>query len=115
MKVLTLKYHLLNNPNMKIDVQAPFSVSEPMQNLIHEKVNKLGLFYERIQSARVYLKDDVQRFNHKDSRKVEIEVTVPGNTLYADDSAENFEKAIAGAAEKMRRQIRRYKQTNEGR
>lgn len=98
---------------MRIDVQAPFSVSEPLQNLIEEKVNKLGLFFDRIQSARVYLKDDVQRFNHKDSRKVEIELNVPGNTLYADDSAENFEKAIAGAAEKMRRQINKYKQQIE--
>jgi putative sigma-54 modulation protein len=99
---------------MRIDVQAPFSVSEPLQQLIEEKVNKLTVFFDRIQSARVFLKDDVNRFNHKDARKVEIEVNVPGTTLYADESAETFEKAIAGAADKLKRQIRELKkQINE--
>jgi putative sigma-54 modulation protein len=105
---------LQNSPNMRIDVQAPFSVSEPLQQLIEEKVNKLTIFFDRIQSARVFLKDDVNRFNHKDARKVEIEVNVPGATLYADESAETFEKAVAGAADKLKRQIRELKkQINE--
>ena len=94
---------------MRIDVQAPFSVSEPLQQLIEEKVNKLTLFFDRIQSARVFLKDDINRFNHKDARRVEIEVNVPGSTLYADDAAETFEKAIAGASDKMKRQVRELK------
>ncbi|MFM8450074.1 MAG: ribosome hibernation-promoting factor, HPF/YfiA family [Haliscomenobacter sp.] len=98
---------------MKIDVQAPFSVSEPMQQLIEDKLGKLQLFFERIQDATVFLKDDVQRFHHKESRKVEIELSIPGNTLFAEDSAESFEKALSGAAEKMRRQLEKYKNQQE--
>lgn len=94
---------------MKIDVQAPFQVSEPMQLLIEERINKLQTFFERIQSATVFLKDDIQRFNHKDNRTAEIFLEVPGERLFAQDSADTFEKAISGAAEKMRRQIRKYK------
>lgn len=98
---------------MKIDVQAPFSVSEPMQELIEDKVGKLQLFFERIQDATVFLKDDVQRFHHKESRKVEIELNIPGNKLFAEDAAESFEKALAGAAEKLRRQLEKQKSQME--
>lgn len=94
---------------MKIDVHAPFSVSEPLQELIEEKVGKLQLFFERIQSANVFMKDEVQRIHHKDSRKVELELALPGVVLFADDSAESFEKALSGAVEKMRRQLEKQK------
>ena len=41
---------------MKIDVQAPFSVSEPMQELIEEKVGKLQLFLKTMSSAFIIKK-----------------------------------------------------------
>ncbi len=94
---------------MRIDVQAPYSISEPLQELIDEKIKKLLVFYDRIQSAKVYLRDDINRPNHKENRKVEIELSVPGNVLYSDAAAESFEKAVSDAAEKMRRQIRKLK------
>ena len=94
---------------MRIDVQAPYSISEPLQELIEEKIKKLLVFYDRIQSAKVFLRDEIHRTNHKETRKVEIELALPGSTLYADAAAENFEKAVSNAAEKMRRQIRKLK------
>jgi len=94
---------------MKIDVQAPFSVSQPMQDLIEEKVNKLLVQFERISLATVFLKDDIQRHHHKEARKVEIEIEVPGATLFAAEAAETFEKALVGATEKMKRQVGKYK------
>ena len=94
---------------MRLQLEAPFQVSEPMQNLIQEKVDKLYTFFNRITSAHVYLKDEIQRFNHKDHRKVEIRIEVPGTSLFATDSADTFEKAIAQAIAKLERQLKRYK------
>ena len=102
--------HSLKNSNMKFQLEAPFQVSEPMQALIKEKIDKLHTYYNRITSAHVFMKDEVNRIHHKDQRTVEIRVEVPGNSLFASDSAESFEKAIAEASEKLQRQLKRYKE-----
>jgi len=94
---------------MKFQLEAPFQVSEPMQALIKEKLDKLENFFDRITSAQVYLKDDINRIHHKENRTVEMRVEVPGNSLFASDSAETFEKAIAETAHKMERQLKKYK------
>lgn len=85
-----------------------------MENLINEKLDKIATYYDGITTAKVYLKDEVQRTHHKDNRTVEIRIEVPGTSLFADDSAETFEQAIAGAANKLGRQVRKFKeQLNE--
>jgi putative sigma-54 modulation protein len=95
---------------MKLQLEAPFQVSEPMQSLIEEKIDKLTNYYDRITTAQVFLKDDINRFNHKDNRTVEIRLEVPGTSLFASDSADTFEKAIATAASKLERQLKKYKE-----
>lgn len=96
---------------MTIQVNAPFKVSDNLQALIEEKVEKLGTFFERIQSAEVFLKDE-ENSNQQDPRgnTVELRIHVPGNTLFADFSAETFEKALAETTEKMRRQLIKHKE-----
>lgn len=96
---------------MTIRVNAPFSISDNLQALIDEKVGKLDNYFERIQSTEVFLKDQENRSNNAPKGEtVEIRMYVPGHTLYADASAESFEKALADAADKMRRQIIKYKE-----
>lgn len=95
---------------MNVQIEAPFSVSEPMQELINEKLDKISSFYDRITTAKVYMKDEIQRNNHKENRTVEMRVEVPGTSLFAEDSAETFEQAIAGAANKLGRQVRKFKE-----
>ena len=96
---------------MKLQIEAPFQLSAPMETLVNEKVNKLSTFFERIISVHIYFKDEVQRFQHKDQRTVEIRVEVPGHSLFASDSAETFEQAIANAAQKMQRQLKKHKES----
>lgn len=96
---------------MTIQVNAPFNVSDNLQALIDEKVGKLGTYYERIQSTEVFLKDQENRSNNAPKGEtVEIRMYVPGHTLYADASADTYEKALADAADKMRRQIIKHKE-----
>ena len=96
---------------MTIQVNAPFKVSDNLQALIEEKVEKLSTFFERIQSAEVFLRDE-ENSNQQDPRAntVELRLHVPGNTLYADFSADTFEKALAETTEKMRRQLIKHKE-----
>ncbi|HKK75836.1 MAG TPA: ribosome-associated translation inhibitor RaiA [Saprospiraceae bacterium] len=96
---------------MKLQIEAPFQLSAPMEELVNEKVNKLSTFFERITSVHVFFKDEVQRFQHKDQRTVEIRIEVPGNSLFASDSAESFEKAMANATQKLQRQLKKYKES----
>jgi putative sigma-54 modulation protein len=94
---------------MKIQVQAPFSVSEPLQNLIEEKVEKVTTIFDRFTSTTVFLKDEIQRHHHKENRQVEIQMEAPGRTFFAEAEEETFEKAIAVATNKMKRQVRKFK------
>lgn len=96
---------------MTIQVNAPFKVSDNLQALIEEKVEKLGTFFERIQSAEVFLKHE-ENSNQQDPRAttVELRIHVPGSILHADYSAETFEKALAETTDKMRRQLIKHKE-----
>lgn len=99
---------------MNIQVQAPFQVNEELQGLIEEKVGKLQTFFERIHTATVFLKEEENRHQIANGKTLEIRLEVPGNSLYADASAESFEKALADAYDKIRRQIKKYKQQMAG-
>ncbi|HMN90380.1 MAG TPA: ribosome-associated translation inhibitor RaiA [Saprospiraceae bacterium] len=95
---------------MTIQVNAPFSVNDKLQALINDRVTKLATFYERITSADVFLKAEENRSNGApQGSTVEIRLDVPGQLLHASASAESYEKALADAAEKMRRQLLKYK------
>ncbi len=96
---------------MKIQMNAPFKVSDHLQALVDEKVGKLETFFERIQSIEVFLKDE-ENSNQQAPKgnTVEIRVQVPGQTLYADYSSDTFEKALAETVEKMRRQLIKHKE-----
>ena len=94
---------------MNIQVQAPFQVSDELQGLIEEKVGKLPTFFERIHTATIFLREEENRRNISNGKTVEIRLEVPGHSLYADASADSFEKALAEAYDKVRRQIKKYK------
>ena len=94
---------------MNIQVQAPFQINEPMQVLIEEKLSKLQKFFDRITTAEVYLRlDGHQRLLSKE-KTVEIQLHVPRQVLYAKENSDSFEKSLSIAADKMKRQILKYK------
>ncbi|AEE52972.1 HPF/RaiA family ribosome-associated protein [Haliscomenobacter hydrossis] len=94
---------------MKVDIQAPFQVFEHTQVMIEDKLNKMSTFYDHILGAKVFLRDDVNPFLHKPSRVVEIQLDVPGTTLFAEATEDTFEKALTSAAEKVKKQILKHK------
>jgi putative sigma-54 modulation protein len=102
---------------MNIQVQAPFAIDEGMQSLIEERVNKLSTFYERIISAKVFLKEEENRRQQADehSRTVEIRLEVPGHSLHASTTSDSLEKALSETTEKLRRQLKKFKDQLNGR
>ena len=84
-----------------------------MQEAIDEKVGKLNTYFDRIVDAEVYLKIGEKRHRHRE-QIVEIRLNVPGTTLFAEERGDVIEKALAGAAEKARRQLMRYKKQLPG-
>ncbi len=94
---------------MKFEIQAPFKVNDTLEGMIQEKLDKLQTYFDRITFATVFLKDEVQRLHHKENRTVEVRLEVPRDSLFAQDSAETFEKAFANVVEKLQRQLKKYK------
>lgn len=93
---------------MKIQIHAPWEVNDYLEGVIYKKLEKLNTYYGRILRADVYLKmkDD----DSYDGKMVEINLHVPINDLFAKDTAESFEKAVASVANKLERQLKKRKE-----
>ncbi len=96
---------------MNIQVQAPFQINEPMQALIEERLNKLQKIFGRITTAEVYFRLEGRHRFVSRQKTVEIQVHVPRQVLYAQEHSDSFEKSLFAAADKMKRQIQKYKQS----
>ncbi len=98
---------------MKVLVNAPFQINDQLQEVIDEKVGKLRTYFDRIIEAEIYLKIGEKRHRHRE-QVVEIRLNVPGTTLFAEQRSDTMEKSLAGAAEKARRQLVKYKKLQAG-
>lgn len=94
---------------LNIQVHASFAVSEQLQQLIEEKVGKLETYYDRILIAEVFLKSEENRHKQSMEQTAELRLQVPGQILHAEDHSDTFEKSLPAAAEKMRKQLLKYK------
>ena len=95
---------------MNVQVNASFQVNDHLNSVIEEKVSKLANYYDRITEAEIYLKIGEKRHRHAEDQIVELRVSVPGHTFFAEDHSDKFEKAVAGAADKVKRQLLKHKE-----
>lgn len=95
---------------MYIQVHANFHVSEHLQQLIEEKVNKLATFHDRITGADIFLKSEEKRHEQALEQTVELNIQVPGQVLHSEDHADTYEKSLQGAVDKMRKQLLKHKE-----
>lgn len=83
-----------------------FKAREVLKEFIKEEVNSLERFYDRILSADVILSYQ----NSRDSIKIaEIIIQVPGQTLKATESTDDYKKSVNSAIEKLSRQLTKLK------
>ena len=94
---------------MRVNVQTPnFVADEKLIQFIEKRLSKLELFYDRIISARVYLK--VIKPREKDNKSVEILLSMPGEDIMMKKEAKTFEQGTDLAASSLERQLKKRKQ-----
>jgi putative sigma-54 modulation protein len=94
---------------MNVNVHASFSMSDQLQELTQQKIDKLHTFYDRITTVDVYFKDGANRELSEKDKTVEIKMDVPGQILFSEGQGETYEKALANSADKMRKLLLKFK------
>ena len=94
---------------VKLNVRSVnFDVDQKLIDFIQGRLDKLTHFFDRIIEADVYLKVDN---NHEmENKTVEIRLMIPGNDLFAKNTAKNFEAATDEVREALRRQAKKRKE-----
>ncbi|MTB51495.1 ribosome-associated translation inhibitor RaiA [Lewinella sp. W8] len=95
---------------MQITIHKSGELSGNAKRVINEKLEKLETFYDRIERAEVFIKEDDG--TAAKGHKVEVRLAIPGNDLFAEHTDESIERGIAEVAEALRRQIRKHKEKN---
>ena len=90
---------------MKIDITARnFRLGIKMEKYVEEELNRLEKLYDGIIDCQVILE------KIKNDNIAEIIIRVYKKSLVTKDTSEEMFKSIDGAAEKMRRRLKKYKQ-----
>lgn len=85
-----------------------FTLSEPDQIFLEDKVQKLSRFSDEIQEAKVDLSYNPSH-NKDQFFRIEINLVMPNKILRAVCRSINFGKAVNTAEKMLQRQLRRYK------
>ena len=88
-------------------------INDDLELYANRKIEKLSKYNNRLQNATIVFEDGASKDNTR-SHRVEVVVNVPGQTLVSEDEAESFYIAVDGAAEKMKRQLRKLKTRRVG-
>ncbi len=83
-------------------------VTDAMRQYAEEKITKLERISDQIIDASVVMSYDTHK--HADApAKVEVQLNVPGSVIRAEERAQDTYAATDLVAEKLERQLRRYK------
>lgn len=94
---------------MKLQMHSiKFDADQKLINFIQKKADKLETFYDRIIDGEVFLR--LEKGEAKENKVVEIKVNIPGEQLFAKNSARSFEAATDEAVEALRRQLKKHKE-----
>lgn len=85
-----------------------FTADAQLLELIHERLQKLELFFDHIIEASVTLK--LEKNGQVQDKIVEVKINVPGEQLVAKDTSKKFEVSLDAVVEALRKQIVRYKE-----
>lgn len=95
---------------MQVIINKSSVLSDPTIAVITEKVNKLETYYDRIERAEVFVKEDDG--SAANGFTVEIRLAIPGNDVFATHTDESIERATAEVTEALRRQLKKHKEKN---
>jgi len=94
---------------MQIQIQTtPLKISDSLLDSTTKKLEKLKVFFERIEKCDVILKKE--KNDQKKNFVAEVHITIPKEDLFASERAENFEKAVDHVIEDLRKQLIKHKE-----
>ncbi|NNJ89962.1 MAG: ribosome-associated translation inhibitor RaiA [Eudoraea sp.] len=94
---------------MKVYTQSVnFNADVKLKEFLQKRIEKLGLYYDKIINSEVYLK--VENTSVKENKIAEIKVHVPKDTFIVKKQCKSFEEAIDSACNSLERKLVRKKQ-----
>ena len=94
---------------MKVQIHAVhFDASEHLTDYIQKKVSKLSTFSDKIIDVEVFLK--IEKPETSNNKIVEIKLNISKHQCFAKEKAETFEAATDIVTDKIKEQIKRYKE-----
>ena len=94
---------------MKVKIQSlHFDADKKLLDFVHEKVNKLETYYDKIINGDVVLK--INKSDAAENKVAEIRLFIPGNDLFVKKQCKSFEEAVDIAVEALRKQITKHKE-----
>ncbi|MBI1225264.1 MAG: ribosome-associated translation inhibitor RaiA [Bacteroidetes bacterium] len=94
---------------MKIHTEAvQFKADQKLHEFIEKKMEKLTSHFDRIINVDVKLR--LENSGQVKDKVAEIQLQVPGQTLFAKETTKIFEHSIDGAIDDLRRQLTKYKE-----
>lgn len=84
-----------------------FDADKKLVDFVHDRVDKLNQFHDKITSSEVILKLDKSK--DKENKIAEIKMNIPGKELFASRQCKSFEEAIDSSVDALRNQISTHK------
>ena len=93
---------------MKTQIQSlGFDATNTLQNLINQRLEKVGQVSDRILEGRVILKLD--KSDIQENKVCEIRLVIPGHDLFAKKTAASFEQALDHVIHALEKQVHDWK------
>ncbi|MBR7168026.1 MAG: ribosome-associated translation inhibitor RaiA [Bacteroidales bacterium] len=93
--------------NIKIN-SVKFKADPKLENFVNNKVSKLERTFDNITSCEVSLKVDKPESDN--NKIVEIQLVLPGQTLFNSKQADTFEDATLQVVDATKMQLSKYKE-----
>lgn len=93
--------------NIKINA-VKFKADPKLEQFVNEKVGKLERNFDSITACDVTLK--VDKPESENNKIVELQLALPGQTLFNSKQADSFEEATLQAVDAMKTQLNKYKE-----
>ena len=89
-----------------------FDADQKLIDHVNKKVNKLGLFFDGIIGAEVFLR--LENVQDDENKIAEVKLLIPGNDLFVKKQSKTFEEAVNKAVDTLNRQVTKYKEKIKG-
>jgi putative sigma-54 modulation protein len=94
---------------MRVHTEAvQFKADQKLIDYIEKKVSKMDQYFDRIIEAKVTLR--LENSGQVRDKIAEVQLNVPGESLFVKESSKTFEASVDGALSSMRRQLIKYKE-----